>query len=170
MVCREREERLDQEDSGVEWEDVVVQVSLDPRETLVSQDLQDPWGKQGLLDLKDQEVLQGIQDCLEFLGRMGSLALQERGDLQENMDLQEIKEPQVLLDLLDQLGSQVLWESLEYLEPLVFLGSQDALEKLVKKVHLDPMALKEGQGCQDRPDFLVSLVREVCLAFLECLG
>ena len=99
MVFREKEDRPDQEDSEEELGGLAVLVSLDPRETLASLDLQVQWVKSVSLVQKVPEGLLERLVFLVFLERMEHLALLVREDLQENMDHQDLLVYPVLLDL-----------------------------------------------------------------------
>merc|ERR1719317_1004419 len=164
MVFKEKEVKLDQEDSEEVLEDQVqreIQVNLGP---------QVQWASKELLVQKGQEVHLVRLVFPEFLVKMVSLVHLVKGELLVNMVLKDLLEYLVLLDHLVQLGNLVRLESLVFLELLVFLENLVDLVNQEKKdlqVHLVPTADLANQVrlvCQD------SLEKEVFLDFLECLA
>lgn len=170
MVFREKEDRPDQEDSEEELGGLAVLVSLDPRETLASLDLQVQWVKSVSLVRKVREGLLERLVFLVFLERMEHLVLLVREDLQENMDHQGLLVYPVLLDLQDLRVNLVNWESLvPQVLPvfLVILGDLESLERrghLVHQVHKEGLAFLDLLVCQD------SLGKEACPDYLGCLA
>ena len=82
---KENAARLGPGGSEVEWEDLAVSASPDPRGTLVSQVLLGRWGSKEFLDQRGPEDLPVSQGCLEYPGKMDRQDRPESEALQENM-------------------------------------------------------------------------------------
>ena len=94
-VYRENGARLVPEGSEVEWEDLEVSVSPDPKGTLASQALLGRWVSKEFLDLRGQEGLRVSPGCQAYLAKMDHQDRQESEAHLENMvhtDRKEIQE------------------------------------------------------------------------------
>lgn len=141
---------------------------LDPKETLDSLDLPDPWVRLVLQVLRDLVDLLERLVCPEFLARMESLDLLEREEPLASMVLLGLKVHQVWLDHQDLLESLDLLGNQEYLELLECLASRDDQERLAKRDLLAHQDLRDDLVYLDLLDYPVFPGKEDFLVCQEC--
>lgn len=165
---KENAARLGPEGSEVEWEDLAVSASPDPRGTLVSQARLGRWGNKEFLDLRGPEDHLVSQGCLEYPGKMDPQDRPESEAHLENMVHLDPRETRESPDRQAQLVRRDRWESLARLD---LQESQETLadrEKVVRRDLRGLQARKVDQVYPDPLDYLDFLERGDFLAFQEC--
>lgn len=168
MVYKENGARLVPGGSEVEWEDLEVSESPDPKETLVSQALLDRWVSKEFRDLRDLEGLRESLGCLEYPGKMDRQDSPESEAHLENMVHLDHKETRELPAHQDRLVKRDRLESLDLLDLREYQETLADQARVVRRDLRDLLAHKAVQVYPDPLDYQDFLERGDFLASLEC--